>query len=418
MSIKAVIVSPEFPPLTNWGGVATFNQNLAYLLTEIADEVHVITLGPSESTERIAGINIHYTACKTKNRFINFLYYKYPFGIIRRFLQSHFPLLLLTIEFNLFAFFIFRKLHKKEHFKFVHTPTYHAPAFLIKIYYKNVTLVNHIQGPQEFLSDYEQKSFDISIKARIENFYIKMTSDIIVCCSSHIENKVVARFPKLKSLIHTSHNFIPTDLVSTNWKSQGSGLINKNRLVFYGRIEYRKGPDLLLKSFIKLAKKNKKLEVYFIGQKVDNFKHKGKLVSFDTMLQDCVRDKELLNRIFIFSRIDDKKSLNFLLDTINGISVFPSRYEPFGFVVVESMYNKSLTLFSFQGASKELISDQKNGFIFPLNSNALAKVILKVQQLSKKQISEIQDLAFETVKVKFSILAALSFYKKLYDSDS
>ena len=67
--MKVAIISPEFPPLTNWGGVATFSKNLSILLKENKHDVEIFTHAKDVSfVKKEDGIKIHYVPFKTNSK--------------------------------------------------------------------------------------------------------------------------------------------------------------------------------------------------------------------------------------------------------------------------------------------------------------------------------------------------------------
>src|SRR3990170_5125949 len=61
------LISQEYPPETNWGGIATYTQTLARELVRRGESVHVITLGPEKQyIMDDKGISVHRIALKPK----------------------------------------------------------------------------------------------------------------------------------------------------------------------------------------------------------------------------------------------------------------------------------------------------------------------------------------------------------------
>src|SRR5258708_6134506 len=194
--MNIVLISPEFPPLTNWGGVATFVQNLAELLVKQNHTVHVLTFdgrGEEEKSVLKNGMTIHYVRYKTKNKLFNVLYYRFPFGFIRLFLSRYFPSLLFIVDWNVFSFLLFLKLNKSKKFDVIHVPTYFAPGLIVRIFFGSTPQIFHVQGPQEFINKYEVVNRDRAIKAWIENVYTNWGASAVVTCSKNLEKDINIR---------------------------------------------------------------------------------------------------------------------------------------------------------------------------------------------------------------------------------
>jgi glycosyltransferase involved in cell wall biosynthesis len=410
--MNVAIISPEFPPYTNWGGLATFNNNLSLLLSRMKHQVYVITfdgVGNQRKVMKKNGINIVYIQFKSWNKFANFLYYKFPGGIFKIIINRFFPMLMFTIDWNTFSFLEFKKLHKEINFDVIHTPAYHAPSLFINYFFKNIPHYLHAQGPQELLNMYEVRSLDKFLKSRVENFFMNIFSDKVVACSINVQNKIITSFPELHEKMVHIPNFIDITLYKNNLS------INKDNIVFFGRLDYRKGVDILLKSFIEIAKTSKNLKLYLIGQKGDDFSYEGKYINFDSLLTSFKVPRNIKERIFIFPRIDDHRALIELLKKIKGIAVFPSRYEPFGFVTVEAMALGYLVIVSNQGGGREIVNDGVNGLIITPNQRSLFSALNRASQLSMEEVIKISKNGYQTVNSRYSFRAVEKLIQnKLY----
>lgn len=406
--MNIAIISPEFPPYTNWGGVATFNRNLSLLLTRVKHRVYVITYSGIDGRRRVTkknGITIVYVPFKTQNNLINFAYRVFPGGLFRLILNRFFPLLTFTIDWNIFSLLEFRRIHREIKFDAIHSPTYHMPSLLISTFYKKIPLYLHLQGPQELLNKYEIQTIDKHIKSRIENLFMKHYADKIVACSANVRNRIVKIFPECRKKIILIPNFIDVQLYQNNLP------IDLNNIVFFGRLDYRKGIDILLKSFIKIAEINKNIKLYLIGQKSYDLIHKGRHVDLDTLLACLKISQSVKDRVFIFPRIDDIKTLIELLKKIKGIAIFPSRYEPFGFVTIEAMALGYVVIASNQGGGSEIIKNGKNGFLINPTQKSLVNALIQAIKLSEQEIDRIADNAFQTVGNDYSFEAAKKHFQ-------
>src|SRR3989344_720623 len=408
--MNIIIISPEFPPKTNWGGIATFNKNLAKLLSSLDNKVHVITFdgeGANEILDHQDNISIHYVRFKTNYKLINFLYYRFPFGVIRFAMKKYLPSLLFAFDWNIFALFLFRKLHKKYSFKLIFSPTYHIPSLLISSIYSNIPTVLHVQGPQEELNQFERVNLDTKIKSWLENQYMIKFSKKIVACSKYLHKKISKRIPQIRHKFVYIHNFIDTKEYLNSQKQ------DINNLVFLGRLEYRKGVDLLIEAFVKLTKKNKELKLWLIGEEGGYFPVGGKLLSFNDWFNLLKIKDEIKNNIYFFNRIDHRNLLIKLLTMLKGIAVFPSRYEPFGFVNIEAMAIGYIAISSYRGAATEIINDKVDGFIIYPNLKSVYSTIKKILDFSELEINRISNEAKLKVKSKFDILKVKKDFSKI-----
>lgn len=405
------IISPEFPPLTNWGGIATFNSNLELLLSK-NQNVHVITYSDNNmlAADKQRRCTVHYVQFKTRFKFINFMYYKFPLGILRIFLELYFPKLLFTIDWNVFSFLFFIKLSKQIKFHRIHTPTYHCPALLISLIAKNTTIIQHLQGPQTLLNNYEPISSDNRIKSWLENIYLTKCSSKIVSCSKTLAKQIIQLFPSLKDRIIYIPNFIRFD------RYKNTLPLNLNNIVFMGRKDYRKGVDILLDSFMKVAKINNQVRLYLVGKNGKGFSQNGKSIDFNNLLSEKMAnvDKQIRDRIYIFPRIDDRATLINLLQMIKGIAVVPSRYEPFGFVTIEFLAMGYITIASDNGGGSEIIENGRNGFLAKTEVEAIVHLIKQVRSMPKKQLTGLQREAIKSVNLRYDISRVEQLYQEAF----
>jgi glycogen synthase len=403
--MNVAIISPEYPPLTNWGGVATFNYNLARLLVRLGHTVHVITCDGSGDKERVVkknNLTIHYIRYKTDYKLINVLYYRLFFGSLRKLLHSTFPKVAETFDWNIFSLISFMKLNKRTPFNIIHSPTYRSPSLFISLIYRNISSTLYVQGPQDYFNEFEPGSSDNKIHTMVENWYIRHCATKVVVCSLNVQKKLVRSSPKLRDKIVYIPNFIDVDSM-TDFSQP-----NVNNIVFFGRLDQRKGVDILLHAFVKLAKTQENLNLYMIGEtRGGKILLKNRFVSFDTFWNSLNIHQNIRKRIYFYPRIDDKNTLLELLKTIKGIAVFPSRYEPFGFVIIEAMALGYLVIASKRGGGKEIITHGVNGLLISPTQNSLDLVLKMSTKLAKEDIVRITRNAQHTVRDRYDIHSQL-----------
>jgi len=401
--MNVAIVSPEFPPFTNWGGIATFNSNLAQLLSKSNYKVHVITFDGTGAEERevnLDNIVIHYVRFKTHFKIINLLYYRFPLSLARSLIKKFLPSTLFILDWNFFSLFMFKKLYEKYSFKIIFAPTYHAPSLFISMFFPKIMTVLHAQGPQEELNKFEEISMDSKIQAWLENVYMINFSQKIIACSNYLYKKIIKRFPKIKKKVLYIHNFINTK----NYRNRNT--LDRKNIVFLGRLEYRKGIDILVKVFISLAKNNKDIKLWLIGRNGNFFPLGNSKVPFARWFSELKIPRQIRDRIYQYNNIDDKVTLLQLLVKLKGIAVFPSRYEPFGFVHIEAMAIGYLVLGSYNGGGVEIINDGVDGYLSSPSFRSVFDNINKILNLSNAEAKLMSRKAIIKAQLTFDISSA------------
>ena len=303
--MNVAIISPEFPPNTNWGGVATFNYYLSQLLCNLNHNVHVLTydgMGNKYWTKINKKIIVHYVPLKFKSHFLNFLYFKFPFGLIRYFLK-YFPSLNFIIDWNVFVWFKFRDLKKTVHFDILHAPSYESPAILIYLLNQQIPKILHLQGPQFIFNKYENTNLEKYIITAFENFFLLFSSSIIVSCSFDLLTRTLNKFPSLKVRL----TYIPNFIASSEYSNFLN--ISVNNIVFVGRFEVRKGVDQLLKAFITLSRRNNSINLYLIGKDTKFMIYANRLIYLSEYLNRLNISSQIKKRIHILHEINDRKKL-------------------------------------------------------------------------------------------------------------
>lgn len=137
-------------------------------------------------------------------------------------------------------------------------------------------------------------------------------------------------------------------------------LYNKHIILFVGRLEYIKSPDLLLKVFKRVSTENDILVMVGGGSLSDS-------------LYDYAKQKEIDNVIFT-GKLSGKDlyAWYYLAD----IFVLPSKFEPFGAVVNEALIAGCYTIVSNKVGASSLINSN-NGEIFDINDITSFESVLK-----------------------------------------
>jgi len=409
--MNIAIISPEYPPLTNWGGTATFNASLAKLLDHSGHTVHVITYDGTGREERVIktdGIYIHTIRFAFQSTLINFAYFTFPFGPIRKFFIKKIPKTIFSFEWNIFVLLAFRALHKKQHFQIIHTPPYSFPALLISLFYPKIRYVFHAHGAQRDFNTFESYNIDNKIIAFIEDYYMRRVPDKIIPCSTNTYKRIATSFPQLKSKLVNIPNFL--NIKAFTFKRK----VVMDTILFNGQLNYRKGVDILVQAFVHLADGNSQLKLFLVGRNGFGFTHNGYFCDFNTWFAKQKIPQHIRNRIFILSSFDDQNALFIFLQTLGGIVVVPSRYEPFGYVTIEAMA-LGLPVIATNGyGTKQILREGITGFLFEPTPQSLAHVLHMVIKMDKNIISKIVTNARKSVENRYTIASVEQQYKNLY----
>lgn len=148
-------------------------------------------------------------------------------------------------------------------------------------------------------------------------------------------------------------------------------LEGKKIILFVGRLEDVKSPDLLLKAYSEIS--NETNQLVFVGEG-----------SLSAHLKQWVKKHELDSRVIFTGRLtgDDL----YAWYTIANIFVLPSRFEPFGAVVNEALVAGCFVIVSDSAGASSLIDDT-NGLVFKTNDRVQLTAYLQ------KALDESNDLS-------------------------
>jgi len=410
--LHVALISPEFPRYSNWGGAATFTFNLACLLSQMGHKVDVFTTGNHFSqgkSEIIENFTVHYVPFKTSSKIFNQLYYRFPFNLFRWFGKKYLPTTSFLLKWNLFSYLNFLKIQKQQPFDVIHVLDYHFSALFIGYFFNKIPLIAHIQGPQILFNIFEIKGIDRVIKAKLEVLFLDRFPDMLIAVSEDVRTYLIQHLKReANSIIH-----IPNFIDMKRYKSVKT--FDKNAIVFWGRLEFRKGVDVLVEAFTNIASSNQKLRLYLIGKNGSQFLYNNHSISFDEYIEFASIPANIRQRIFIIPQISELHSLTEVLGKFVGIAVFPSRYEPFGYVNIEAMSLGFVTVASIHGGSGEIISDGVNGFTTAATIEQLTNKLNYILKLPKKELNQITKRGKKRVMKSYSFASVIPRYISLYN---
>ncbi|MBQ0142630.1 MAG: glycosyltransferase [Prevotellaceae bacterium] len=181
--------------------------------------------------------------------------------------------------------------------------------------------------------------------------------------------------------------------------------------IFVGRIEYGKGIDILIDSYIKAKAEQIELPHLIVIGNVNDIK-----------LYQSLQTK--IKLAGVTNDIDFKGELNNVTEYIRRAKavIVPSRMEGFGLVTTEAMFCHSLVVGNDIGGTKEQFDnglEMFNNEIGIRYHNGIELIDI-LKEIANKDISEytsVIDLAYKTVSrlytLESSVMSIISFYNKI-----
>jgi glycosyltransferase involved in cell wall biosynthesis len=356
------ILTKELQPFTSAGGNGTQFYNLASELLLMGHFVTVVLPGDYRHTYRQGRFVIEYVPvmdlCGESTSFhVNVNWSLCAFAAIAEIHKNH------TVDV------LESTLWDSEALAFALLPNVERPPMVVRLV-TPFAMAAKINGWRPSLIDYER--FNAAEKTLIENADAVMPiSDCISKTIKEIHN-VPADYRWVKSYcgIAPWPSFDPWENYSELTHINGKPVQfspTSHMVLFVGRLEQRKGVDLLLSAANTFLMEDANAVLVIAGQDIEGFADRvGSFVA-----------SELLKRIYFLGGVD-----NTIRDKLLHAAyclVFPSRYESFGFVPLEAFVHHCPVIAMRAGAIPEVVSDQHSGLLFEEeNSDELAKCVVSL----------------------------------------
>ena len=204
--------------------------------------------------------------------------------------------------------------------------------------------------------------------------------------------------------IATIYNFVNVPEISTHHKFEGLGN-SPLKLLFFSRIEEKKGLDLLLNS-LKSVKISYHLTVAGDGE--NNYVKRLKLLAANNGLSDHI------------SWIGFQTVGKFNLIQQHDLMILPSHDENFGNVVIESLSMGTPVLISKSVGLADYVASKGLGWICKLDQTEISAYINNISEQKDKR-SEIRRLAPTIIRNDFNEASLtekyISMYRQIIDND-
>lgn len=183
-------------------------------------------------------------------------------------------------------------------------------------------------------------------------------SDHVIVCSEYMRKEVSQLFgveDKNLTIIPNGIDVISIDNINRKILGKYPLQLSRRMVFSIGRIVYEKGFDTLIEAALILRETHP--DVYFI------IAGKGPLLE-EYRLK--VKELSLSDTVFFIGFVTDAERNAFFLQS--KITVFPSRYEPFGIVALESMAFAKPTIVSKVGGLKSIVEHMETGLLMEPNN--------------------------------------------------
>jgi len=221
------------------------------------------------------------------------------------------------------------------------------------------------------------------------SFKNSLHCDFVISINQQIADLVVAAgFDEDKS-------FVLPNVIKIDQKFREKKLKSPAVIGIYGRLEPRKGFDVLLKA-CEILQKNAEKKYGDFRVKIGGFEVPGTYGWHN--IKDLAKECDISEKCELVGTVLDKKKF------FEDVDIFcvPSREEPFGLVILEGFLFSTLVISSDSDGGRLLIKDEENGLLFANeNPEDLAAKIIKI--LDNPEIySSLTKQAFFRLEKDFS----------------
>jgi len=310
-----------------------------------------------------------------------------------------------TLNKEFFAFFVFLpitllrlyQIYKKHNIKVInpHFPSLSCIYFAFFKYVNiKITFLLSFHGADLV----NIRNSTLQTKA-IWNFIFKNV-DSAIACSKGMAKKVMHEFGSFSEKINYVHNGIaPSFFEKDSTKSQnGKFELPKKYILSVGTYEYKKGQDLLITAFLKIANQFTDVSLVLVGRTASELSEYKQLAE----------NSPYKERIIFLENIPLEEIKVFYKKSILYVSA--SRDEPFGIVMLEAAAFKIPVIATRTIGACEIIDDNIDGKLIDIeDTNAMAEQIVLLLT-DEKESQRLANTLYHKAKYDFTWDKALKKY--------
>ena len=406
--MKILYVSIEYPIPTPSGGIASVLQDISREWIRQSHDVKIICV--DDQFSKISpvhiiedqGVEVHYIASSYIKNLKRLLYSSH----VRTRFQWPLPdLALLSIPAT--AYFYWRHLKKTWIPDIIQAHDWRAPGLFFPVLEPKIPFVMRGDGHCKVIMSAKGQTWTPYFEAqhRLERFCARHAS-VIMSCSQFLADDQIRDFEVKPDKMAMIYNCVSINDYNGKDIDNGSQPSDGVKIVFAGRLELRKGIDLLLEAGSQLHQTYPNTKYYLIGRDDINIK---------SYLEQRRFEISFLNNVVIMeqiSRLEVKKIM-----TQCDFAVFPSRYEPLGIVAMEAMACGIPVVVSDAGGWREVVKHGIHGLIVKAdNVDSLRMAMEKMILYGSKKRGEMGANAKQMIEKEYSPRKIAEQMLNIYDN--
>jgi glycogen(starch) synthase len=361
--MKIAFISYEFPPETAYGGVATYVFQATKMLAERGNQVEVFcpSLTKDDYTTSENGLVVH----RIKSNRENFVH-----AIVAKFTERHNEVnfdLVESPEYGADGLEVFKKFPQLTSVIKTHTPTYLLEIINPGYEPDTVSKIKMVLGAVRRLNLklLDKKPY---IKEQDEEYHIAQQAHFITTPSKSL-GEIVAKDWHInkKKIILQPYPYVPTqELLNIEIERPTT----KN-VTFVGRLEIRKGLVILKDAIPQILKQDPDIIFNFVGRPMYS---PNPRYNMEEYLKHHLKGYQ---KNLKFHGLMNLSSMAEVLKT-SAVCVFPSIWENFPNVCLESMSAGRAIVGTYSGGMAEQLADGAGVLIPPSDANAITDAVLKL----------------------------------------
>jgi len=394
------LVTPYFPDEeTINSGLANHFATLAEALSNAGHEITVIHIRPRYGNETNA-----FEETITKNNTIILTYKVALSGTVHKLVKHKWAVtdFLIKIKCMLIAAKHLPHIQKKYKLDVIETSSYFSLCFFYLLTSPSLPIVTRVSTTflQMLDSYYSFSSRLLKLIAAMEIKLIRKSRYLITHAHDHAKE-----LENLYRIDAQRFHIIPHGI---NIPTQEELYCKNNsvlKILYVGRLEYRKGSDILMQTIPLVLRKTDRVIFQIIGLDAEGvYENKFKLEN----------DSEILKKVTFSGQLNNISTYKAYAEC--DIFVAPSRYESFGLIYIEAMSYGKPVIGCRVGGVPEIIEDNFNGLFAEINDpvslcNKIIELVnndaLRISMGENARITAISKFSKETLGV-----SSVAYYEK------
>lgn len=392
--MNIVLTTQDFPP-SRTDGIARYNHSMAVELASRGHTVHVVTK-QTDVEYKDPPFNIHYYDPA-----------KYFWEV------SNIPPVNTMLSLGKAVYEKVYEISKTQRIDVIVSPLWDVEGYALtlnKIAPVIATIMTPFKKFVEFnpgvLNDSEAEViFELERQFLYNSNAIMSISDNIwetINTKYGLEERIISN-----KIIRTVHLGVDDSFMEgvDRFEPQEGSSDSKTRLLFVGRLETRKGVDVLLRALPPLMSSNPNLFIDIVGRQG------AYEPDYEGDFRTEHKGEKWLDRVIFQGYVSDEDLMQMYHDT--DVFVAPSRYESFGIILLEAMAFSKPVVATRVGGMMEIVKDGENGFLFENDDHKDLQSKLEKLVNSKKLRKEIGIKGREMLEDYFTSERMIDDFEKL-----